>query len=83
MSTCTAEWRTPEDTLAECGIPATAILVAGCEHQHVQDSPGCAMHLAMMHLLVSRREMICVRCEESREPHECTLILLREDPLPA
>lgn len=54
-----------------CGVPGRVYFL-GCVHEHAGQRELCEGHAAVM-----AGTAWCVQCRESREPHDC-LVLLRE-----
>lgn len=59
--------------LVACGLPAVAVFTSICVHEHLDRALACATCAA--ELQRADGLLICPRCEDGPEPHECKVIM--------
>lgn len=52
-----------------CGEPSVAVITFACVHEHVAQPPACAACAGMIQGAAG--DLVCPRCEDGAEPHEC------------
>lgn len=63
----------PGDVVVACGEPAQCVITFACPHEHVDSVPGCGGCAALLDTLSD--VLICGRCEDGDEPHECRQVM--------
>lgn len=54
-----------------CERPPVEIVHIGCVHEHVASDPACARCAEFVRRYIATGELICIKCDESAEPHRC------------
>jgi hypothetical protein len=67
LTCCVAPTDDPQN---RCGIPAAALVVAGCLHEHIIRNYACLFHLS-----TGITSMRCRECWLSADPHHCSVHL--------
>jgi len=58
----------------QCVRPAVIVLLMGCVHEHMGDTPLCQFHVEA----AATGELVCPRCHVATLPHSCRLEVLAE-----
>jgi len=83
VSGCDAYRDARDQSLGQCGAPATVTAACACVHEHIGEQLFCAPHADALRNIDADGDALCRICSESAEPHECPLALTYRPLAPA
>lgn len=68
----------PEEDQIACGGPVAALLTFVCVHEHLDQALACVTCTRRLQRERTAGHLICPRCADGPEPHECPCAMRAE-----